>query len=196
MSRLVLIRHAPTAWNGERRLQGRTDVPLADGSWEAVRRWRLPEGLADYSWYCSPLTRAMQTAEILGLFCEIEPSIIEMSWGEWEGRKLTDIREKLGEAMERNESLGLDFRPPGGESPRDVQKRIRPWLVRVGRKESPSGAVTHRGIIRALYALASGWDMKDKPPDKLRDASAHFFEIDADGNPTVERLNIGLEVAG
>ena len=56
----------------------------------------------------------------------------------------------------------------------------------------PCVAVTHKGVIRALYAWASGWDMTGRPPDKLRDARAHGFSLDSDGRPHIARLNLEL----
>jgi probable phosphoglycerate mutase len=53
--------------------------------------------------------------------------------------------------------------------------------------------VTHKGVLRALYALATGWDMTRKPPDKLVDGRAHRFQVAADGTPSVFELNIALE---
>ena len=47
-------------------------------------------------------------------------------------------------------------------------------------------------MIRALYAIATGWTMTAPPADKLRDACAHRFELDADGRPAVARLNMLL----
>jgi probable phosphoglycerate mutase len=116
--------------------------------------------------------------------------LIEMAWGDWEGRRLPDLRAELGEAMAENEARGLDFRPPRGESPRDVQERLRPVLKKLS---GPAIFVTHKGVLRALYALATGWSMTEKGPDKLRDGTAHAFLIAADGTPEVQRLNIPLE---
>src|SRR3546814_16609613 len=53
-------------------------------------------------------------------------------------------------------------------------------------------AVSHKGVLRALYALASGWDMRGKPATKLADACAQAFTLEAGGVPRVERLNIPL----
>ena len=53
-------------------------------------------------------------------------------------------------------------------------------------------AVTHKGVIRALYALATGWDMTDKPPTRLTARGAHLFAVAADGRPVVRRLNVPL----
>ncbi|MDH3792273.1 MAG: histidine phosphatase family protein, partial [Rhodospirillales bacterium] len=90
------------------------------------------------------------------------------------------------------EARGLDFRPPGGESPRDVQVRLAPWLTRVAADGQPCVAVCHKGVIRALAALASGWDMTGPPPEKLRDAAAHRFLVGTGGTPAVGQLNLSL----
>lgn len=139
----------------------------------------------------SPLSRCVQTAALLGApDVAHEPRIIEMDWGEWEGRTLAELREELGDAMAQNEARGLDFRPPGGESPRAVIERIKPWLREIAAAGVPTLAVTHRGVIRAILAEASGWDMRGKPPAKLDWRAVHFFMLDAQGIPSVERLNV------
>jgi len=50
-------------------------------------------------------------------------------------------------------------------------------------------------VIRALYALASGWTMIGKPPAKLRPNCAQLFHLGQDGTPAVERLNVRLDIA-
>ncbi len=89
--------------------------------------------------------------------------------------------------------MGLDFKAPEGESPREVQARIQPLLARLAELERPTVLVTHKAVIRALYALASGWTMIGKPPTKLRPNCAHVFRLGNDGMPAVERLNVSLE---
>ena len=194
MTPFVLIRHGPTLWNLEKRLQGHTDEPLSDSGREEVRCWRLPEELRGFRWLVSPLQRARETALLLGIE-EAEPDarLKEMAWGEWEGQRLTELRQTLGPAMTDLENQGLDLRPPGGESPRLLQERLKPLLAEIGRAGLPTAAVCHRGVIRALFALASGWDMLGKPPVKVKNACCHRFLIDAEGRPTVEAMNQPLK---
>ena len=59
----------------------------------------------------------------------VEPALIETDWGHWEGRTLAELRQRHGGEMAALEARGLDFRPPGGESPRDVQARLASWLA-------------------------------------------------------------------
>ena len=196
MTPLVVIRHGPTAWTAEGRIQGRSDVPLSPEGRDAVRAWRLPGGLrgAGWVWLCSPLSRARETAALLKRDGEVreDPALIEMNWGAWEGRVLAELRQEGGPGMAEAEARGLDFRPPGGESPRDLQARLAPLLDSLARTGAPCVAVTHKGVIRGLYARAEGWDLTGRAPVKLRDACAHRFLLDAAGRPRVDRLNLDL----
>lgn len=189
---LAMIRHGPTSWNAEKRIQGRIDTPLSADGRERVATWRVPSELAAYRWVVSPRRRARETAELLGLTPTVEPLLAEMNWGEWEGQRLPDLRARYGAEMAANEARGLDFRPPGGESPRDVQGRVAQWLAGVAKAGIATGAVAHAGVIRALYCLASGWDMTGKPPVKLRDGCVQLFTVDAEGRPQVDRLNLPM----
>jgi len=108
----------------------------------------------------------------------IEPRLTEMDWGDWEGRTLAELRAGLGRVMAENEAAGLDFRPSGGESPRDVQARLKPLLVELAVAGRATAAITHKGVIRAVYGLAAGWDMHGKPPHRLSSAAAHLFRLD------------------
>lgn len=183
--KLALLRHGDTAWSAEGRIQGRSDVPLSDAGRAALRDVKVPAGMRVV---CSPLRRCVETAAAIGHPEALrEPRLAEMSWGAWEGRRLADLRDELGAAMQANEARGWDFRPQGGESPREVLARVRSWL---GELREPTLAVTHRGVIRAVFAAASGWDMLGKPPVKLDWSALHFFEIGVDGAPSIERLNV------
>ena len=188
--KLALIRHGPTAWNAEKRIQGRTDVPLSETGRAVVADWRLPAEIASYQVLVSPLARARETAALLGLTpVAVEPALAERSWGAWEGERLPDLRERYGSDMKRWEGRGLDFRPPDGESPRDLQARLTPLLARLAADGTDTLAVTHRGVIRSLYARATGWDMRAQAPDKLRDGCVQLFELAGDGTPKVVALN-------
>ena len=125
----------------------------------------------------------------------VEPRLTEMAWGEWQGASLAGLRASLGAEMVLAEAAGLDFQPPGGESPREVQARVVPLLAEIARSGRSTAAVTHKGVIRAVLSLATGWDMRDKPPHRLSWAAAQLFRLDPAGWPAVERLNLPLERA-
>jgi probable phosphoglycerate mutase len=186
VTRLALLRHADTAWSLEGRIQGRMDVSIIPGS---VRV--LPEACRGMRVVTSPLKRCVETAALIGApDAPREPRLIEMDWGDWQGESFAALRVRLGAAMRENEDRGLDFRPPGGESPRLVTERLGPWLHEVALAGVPTLAVTHRGVIRAILARACAWDMRGKPPAKLDWEAVHLFQLSADGTPSILRLNL------
>jgi len=179
VTELALLRHGPTAWAEHGRLQGQRDVPLSERGRAALLDWKLPGWVSTRQWYTSPLSRARETAQLLGgRDIVIERRLIEMDWACWEGETLLELRQRYGPAMAANEEQGLDFRPEGGESPRELLARMQPWLNEVAAASKPVFAVTHKGVIRAMMAKATGWDMTGKPPVKTKWGTLHMFEVD------------------
>jgi broad specificity phosphatase PhoE len=195
MTVLTLVRHGPTAWTRQHRLQGRADLPLDAAGRAAVSGWRVPPELEALRWLTSPLARCTETAALLGLKTEIEPRLIEMDWGRWEGRTIAELRAEQGSELATMEARGLDLQPPEGESPRLVQRRLAPLLAEIAARGAPTGGLTHKGVIRAILALATGWAMVGDEPAKLDWAAAHVFRLDAGGAPRVVRLNGSLASA-
>jgi len=193
MTLLATLRHAETAWSRDKRIQGRTDVPLSSAGRAALQARALPALCDGMRAVTSPLARCVETATLLGHADAVrEPRIAEMHWGAWEGRRIADLRTTLGAAMQANEARGLDFRPEGGESPREVLQRLRPWLGELAARAQATLAFTHRGVIRVLLAEACGWNMLGRPPAKLDWGAVHVFRLDARGQPQVYALNLPL----
>lgn len=194
MTRLWVLRHGRTAWNAQRRLQGRTDVPLDEVGRRDIGARRLPADVARLPAISSPLIRARETAQAL---CSspliIEPALTEMDWGQWEGKTVAELRASMGEAMRANEDRGLDFRPEGGESPREVQLRLHPWLRATAVAGGERFVVTHKGVIRAMLALAHGWNMRGRAPVRLDFACLQGFDLNADGDMRLAVVNRPLE---
>jgi broad specificity phosphatase PhoE len=193
MALLALLRHGPTDWTAERRLQGRTDLPLSAAGRASVGAWQLPREIEGFAWVTSPLARARETARLLGHGeADVDARLAEMSFGEWEGQRLADVSRALGPAMSQLEDRGIEFRAPGGESPREVQQRLAPFLAEIGANGVDRLAVTHKAVIRALYAQASGWAMIGRPPQRLAEFALHLFAVADDGMLTIRRLNLPL----
>ena len=192
----AVLRHAPTDWNASGRLQGLTDTALSSDGEAAARRWRLPRPADSWQRMASPLQRARRTAELLQPSAAVTvcSDLREMSFGVWEGRTLSELRAAGGETFAAAENAGLDFQPPGGESPRTTMTRINRWTASLARAGEPAVAVSHKAAIRALLALATGWNMLGRPPHKLDWRSAHFFVAHDDGRVVMDRLNVSLEV--
>ncbi|WP_339632936.1 histidine phosphatase family protein [uncultured Sneathiella sp.] len=193
MVKLLVIRHGKTDWNLNKKIQGRTDIALSQLGREELAGRRVPDEFSGFDWVASPLKRTQETAELLGASdLKLEPALIEMSWGEWEGETLKALHEKYGAEFRYNEARGLQMTPPGGESPADVVERLQPWLKSLA---SDTIAVTHKGVIRAIKSLAYNWDMTDKAPVSFDWATGHLFEVSASGDIRPLRINISMEDA-
>ena len=139
MTILALVRHGLTSWNENKLVQGRSDIPLSEKGRKQVRNWHVPVELKDFLIVSSPLIRAKETAKILfGESITTDDRLVEMDWSKWEGKSLKDLRAELGNLMEAWEAEGLDFRAPGGESPREVQKRLKPFMHERAKKKKNS----------------------------------------------------------
>lgn len=96
MTKLIFVRHAKTDWNKSGRIQGRSDIPLAESSIPEVRAAaeRLKGRKID-AVYSSPLIRAVQTAELLtegrGLTVIKDVRLIERDFGEYDGKTYEEI---------------------------------------------------------------------------------------------------------
>jgi broad specificity phosphatase PhoE len=162
---LYFIRHGETDFNVAQRLQGRSETSLnARGrtqSWEIAgvlrdlfeRERHRP---SDFAYVSSPLLRARETMELLraelGLdpkTYEIDDRLAEISYGEWEGFTLAEIQARDPGVLQRRERDKWDFRPPGGESYREVAGRVAAWYATVTRD---TVLAAHGGVARALMA--------------------------------------------
>ena len=177
--RIAFIRHGITDWNEAKRIQGQSDIALNDRGRRQVGGWRLPDLLIEPLVHSSPLGRCLETAAILGYVNpRIDDALMEMNWGSFEGRTLPALRDELGDKMSANERRGIDFQPPGGESPRLVARRLQHWLRQL--EVGDHLVFTHKGVLRAAFSLALDWDMKNKLPFPLQRDALHLFHYDED----------------
>jgi len=188
---VILVRHGPTAWTAEGRLQGQSDVPLSPEGEAQVARWRLPPDLAQLqaagklTWAASPLRRAVETARRLGASSlQLEPRLMEAHHGEWTGLRREEVETPT-------RGTGWDWRPPGGESPREVLARVRAWLDEAAAGSGPETwiVVTHHGVIRTLLAAAVGWDLRTPAPFRLLPERLHRLRRRGDGHLQLLTLN-------
>ena len=195
---VVMFRHALTAWNEAGRIQGQTDIPLCAQGRRALAGRRLPARFGSHRVHSSPLARAVETAALLGLGTPVlDRRLMEMDWGAWEGETRASVAAADASGVARNEARGPDFRPPGGESPREVQARIVEWARSVSRTPSNVVAITHKGVIRATLGLACGWDLDSKAPVRLDWSCMHRFRFDPEtGRFVLAEPNVRLDGDG
>lgn len=162
---LYIVRHGETDWNAAKRFQSVTDVPLnARGRAQAaaLRGELARRGVSFSAARCSPLSRAVDTARIIleGSATEllIEPRLIEVSLGSFEGRLEVDLRAELGPAYDAWRAAQYMQAPPGGESILEAAARVAPALDEL-RPLATGGAVlivAHQAVNMALKVALSG----------------------------------------
>lgn len=96
LPKVYLARHGETQWTITRQHTGRTDIPLtADGEEDAKLIGRRLAHLKFTKVFSSPLQRARRTCELAGFTnVEIDPDLLEWDYGDFEGLKTTEIRER------------------------------------------------------------------------------------------------------
>jgi probable phosphoglycerate mutase len=193
--RIALIRHGPTEWNAQKRVQGRIDMPLSAEGQAKMARLLPPDGFVNARPFCSPRLRARQTAALLGLENPVpDARLVEQNWGVWEGMTRDEMLAQGGEDAFVRAGRGLQFRPPGGESTGELQARVQSFLADAAKLPQDAVAVTHMGVLRTAYALATGWDMSTPMPAELDLTAALVLSLDSGGKPAIAELNAPLRV--
>lgn len=195
MNVIGLLRHGPTAWNREKRIQGVSDTPL-DPDFDP-RPWR--DALAAHGpWdriVSSPLRRARETAR--QLFPkrppEIAPDLREQDWGAWTGLTVAGLRRDHPGQIEAQEARGWDFTPPGGESRRLVLARALAAIEEAvrGREGERILVVTHLGVIKILLNHLLGSPFLPGASADVAKRALHLLTLD-DGGLRVLRTNVRL----
>lgn len=159
MTRAALIRHYPTPWNKEQRLQGRSDIALSEEARTTLRTLALPAPWDQARIIASPLCRAVETAEILarGRRVETDDRLVELSWGEWEGRTATELFADPDADFRPTHEWGPDTKAPGGESGAEAWDRVRPALADIAAGPSPVLLVMHKALMRLILGNAHNW---------------------------------------
>jgi broad specificity phosphatase PhoE len=158
--RLLLVRHGQTTGNRSGLLQGRADRLLTDlGNAQAAQLAAVLRDCGATACYSSPLSRARATAEpiaaALGVAVIVDERLVELDYGDWEGRPVADVRPDEWAYWRGDAS----FAPPGGESLLTLGARARSFAA--GVLDGTPGvalAVTHLAPIKALVAWALGAD--------------------------------------
>jgi broad specificity phosphatase PhoE len=178
-ARLLLVRHGRTASNAAGRIQGRADVPLdPTGEDEARAVAGALRRFGATALYTSPLRRTRTTAEIigreLGLAAQTWDGLTEYEFGAMTERNLEDLS-----AVDPRLGAGLDawleagradpmLRPdiPGAEPLDGFAARIAAFWAHVeaAHRGGTAVAVTHGGVLRGMFSLAAGGDLRRHSP--------------------------------
>jgi broad specificity phosphatase PhoE len=185
MPEIILIRHGETAWNASETFRGRADIDLNETGLkqaELVGQYLSAEKIDKI--YASPLKRALQTAEGVARFQQtrVEPceSLIDFSYGEWEGRPLEEVKARWEELYRDWMDTPEQVRMPGGESLNDVKERVMPFVGEAVTQcgEGKVALVSHRVVLKVIICALLGLSNAQFPNVKMDTAAVTRFEYD------------------
>lgn len=166
---ICLVRHGEIEGAALMRCIGRLDIPLSEkGHAEAHQagKW-LTRKLPAFSLWSSPLLRCVETADAIQeeTGCgpvRIEPDLIEMSAGTWEGMTFAEIQEKYPKEYEERGNNLIRYQTPEGESFFDAGARFLSGLQNIlqtgpAGNAAPLVIVAHSGVIRSALCHLGAW---------------------------------------
>lgn len=183
-TRIFLVRHGATQLTAEDRFSGSIGVELSDeGRWQASRLGERLQKEAMTAVYCSPLSRAQETAQIISKHCELETAIRdglrEIDHGHWEGMKRADVEARFHQEYADWVADPFTTAPEGGESGVAVLARSLP-VIREIVTHHPGGrvlVVSHKATIRLILSSLLGFDARGYR-DRLDQAPASLNILD------------------
>lgn len=162
MKKVYLIRHGlPDFPGGKGMCIGTTDIPMGEVGFAQAAQMaeKLPAVTAVFS---SPLIRAVQTAQAIGLPITILPDLREMYAGEWDGLTFDEIRQRYPELYAARAS-DLTIPLPGAEDHEEGLHRFAAAMEKAANLAPGDFAVVaHGGIIaKYLQSLTGVWQKPD-----------------------------------
>lgn len=162
---LYIVRHGQTEWNQKHILQGSLDSELTTKGIQGAKK--IKEKLSDVSFckvYTSQQRRAIITTEIIlenkiNKHYEIDPEVMEMGFGIWEGR----TQEEISILPSEKQRYINYFKHPekyepieGAESFEGIIKRAKDFLNKIKKASKDDDKVllvTHGAFIKALFLV-------------------------------------------
>jgi probable phosphoglycerate mutase len=195
MTTLLLIRHGENNTVGKRLAGRAANVHLNDkGKQQAEQIAQVLCKAPIRAIYSSPLERAVETAAPLArelqLSVEIAPGLIEVDFGDWQGKTLKQLaRYRLWKVVQGKPS---EMRFPRGESFVEAQQRAAAELERIAAAHQEGDLVacfSHGDVIRLLAAHFLGMPLDFFQRVAASTASVTVIHIDKNGRPSVPHLN-------
>jgi len=152
-NRLWLIRHGETEWSRSGAHTGRTDLPLTPtGQAKAAAIGRYLDGMKFALVLTSPLQRARETCRLAGYgeAAQLEPDLMEWSYGAYEGRTSAEIRQDVPGWNIWTHGV------VGGETVEQVGERARRVIERASAAGGEVALFAHGHVLRILTACWLG----------------------------------------
>lgn len=154
---LDLLRHGEPV--GGRKYRGQIDDPLSEKGWAQMHA-AVGDAPPWNRLVSSPLSRCRAFAEALsythGLPLAVDDRLMEVGFGEWEGKSAADIEQDSPGALSRFKADPMQARPAGAESLPAFQARVAAGLEQVLAEHAGQHVllVGHAGVIRMALAWA------------------------------------------
>lgn len=192
MSTILLIRHGESEAFGY--IAGRTDgIHLSPkGRKEAEEMGNVLTNFKIDMFYTSPITRTLETTEIItGILrkdYKLDEEFLEVDFGEWTGRKFSELKNDPGWKMFNTFRTGTLI--PGGEIISQVQTRMITEIEKLN-NEFPGktiAIVSHGDPIRSAICYYSGIPLDFMTRITVSTASLSIIDINTWG-PVVQCVN-------
>ena len=205
MTTIYLIRHGETEANIALKYQGCTDTPLTPNGLKQVAC--LAEHLRPVRFDCiytSPMTRAVRTAQAVGegrnIPIIIDPALIEVCGGLFEGRSIRDLAQEYPEEVRIWNEEYWKFVGPGLEDGVSAKfRQVQQVIDRMVRRH-PGQTValsTHGCVQRCFNAIMQGWPEEGQQQLPFgANCSYSAARFDQNGPSEVLCLNRNCHLAG
>ena len=191
-TKVYVIRHCEARGNIDRIFQGHTDADVSPNGLKQLEK--LHERFLSVPYdaiYSSPLIRARKTAEAanhLDLPIQVEPGLIEINGGVWEGKPWEEMPTLFPQDAKNWNISPWDFAPQGGEPMREVYQRVFETVQRLALANPGKTivVVSHGCAIRNLLCRAKGWPITSLNDVEWCDNTAvSLLEFDENGRARV-----------
>jgi len=159
MTRLLIVRHAESAFNDQNRIQGHQDSRLTfKGLYQAQHLARKIKKIKIDKIYSSDLGRAYATTLEITRHTKLpivrDPLLREIHLGDWEGMTPEEVDELYDKGYQRWLKSPSSIKIPRGEGIRRFKKRVVGRIRAIARSNRGKTVlvVTHGGVITALLA--------------------------------------------
>jgi len=211
---LYLIRHGETEGAETRRYKGTIDVPLSENGMRQIEKLssclvkeinnssnppsptllKEEKGRLLKAVYCSYLSRAVKSAELIAKPHSLKPVIVpalrERYFGIWEGMSFDEIKEKYPEEFTAWAGNPLEFSPMEGESTMEVKDRVINAMNTIIQNHSGEriAIVSHGGVIRVILCYILGVPLENIFRFEQDYAALNIIEF-WDTHPVVKLMN-------
>ena len=196
MLKVYLLRHGETSYNADgNRYCGRTDAELTPkGIDQAKEVANLLTSIDFDAIYSSPLKRAYETALTASGNRNVitDERLIEMDFGEWEGKTRPAFMKENPELWERWSQNPETTRAGGtGETAGELLERVEDFFREL-RQHHPSGkilVVAHNGVNRFFLSSQLGMPLKNYRKIVQENSSVTLIQFDSEEGFSLKKLN-------